>query len=381
MNDSNPSVNNPFKEIKKGVFKNWFIFILFICSMNKINRTIFQLCLWAAVWVVLGLSQRDLTRFFQENWVAFLFQEVLIIALVYQLAPNFLFKKKHLQFTLISIVAVLVFSVVSGSFVRGRNNIELREKRHSMEMSAPPPPGFKHNNLPSPILINLLLLSVSYILAIFLETFSFAQKKEEALILSKTANIENELKFLKSQINPHFLFNSLNNIYSLSIIDSSKAQESILYLSDMLRYVLYDCEKPLVSIEKEITYIQDFIKLFLLKSSKNYPLKTSFSIENEGLQIAPMLLIPFVENAFKHSNIENIEEAFITIDLRSTKKSIHFVVENSFRKGPKIQDAVGGIGIVNVRKRLNLLYENTHSLEINENNNTFRVELKIDTNA
>lgn len=340
--------------------------------MNRTNRTVFQLFLWATVWIILGLNQSDFVRFFRENYLAYISQAILIVGLIFVLAPKLLFRKKYLLFTLVSLVLLMFCAYVSGSIIQHAQDLGMRP---------PPPPRGDRKSLPSPILINLLLLSVSYVLAIFLETFSFAQKNEEALILSKTANIENELKFLKSQINPHFLFNSLNNIYSLSIIDANKAQESILYLSDMLRYVLYDCEKPLVSIEKEITYIQDFIKLFLLKSSKNYPLKTSFSVENEGLQIAPMLLIPFVENAFKHSNIENIEEAFITIDLRSTKETIHFVVENSFRKGPKIQDAVGGIGIVNVRKRLNLLYENTHSLEISENNNTFRVELKIDTNA
>ena len=97
-----------------------------------------------------------------------------------------------------------------------------------------------------------------------LETFAFAQKKDEALIMSKTEAVKNELKFLKSQINPHFLFNSLNNIYSLSMIDSVKTQQSILYLSDMLRYVLYDCEKTNVAIEKEVTYIKDFINLFCI---------------------------------------------------------------------------------------------------------------------
>jgi LytS/YehU family sensor histidine kinase len=230
-------------------------------------------------------------------------------------------------------------------------------------------------------MINLLILSVSYILAIFLETFSFAQKKEEDLILSKSENIENELKFLKSQINPHFLFNSLNNIYSLSMIDSNKAQQSILYLSDMLRYVLYDCEKPLVSIEREVTYIKDFIQLFLLKSSKKYQIETHFFIENNAVQIAPMLLIPFVENAFKHSNIENIEESFIKINIHSSDDAILFSVENTFKKGPKVQDAVGGIGIQNVKKRLNLLYPDKHTLVISEINSTFKVELKINTNA
>ena len=339
--------------------------------MSKINRTIFQLFLWASVWIILGLNQNDFGRFFKAHWIAYLIQIMLIVALIYKLAPQFLFKNKYLTFTLISIGLVFISAFISGTFV------------HQLSSGGmpPPPSGFGRKSAPPPVLINLLLLSVSYILAIFLETFSIAQKKEEALILNKAENMENELKFLKSQINPHFLFNSLNNIYSLSMIDASKAQESILYLSDMLRYVLYECEKSFVSIEKEITYIQDFIKLFLLKSSKKYPVKTNFSIQNQAMQIAPMLLIPFVENAFKHSNIENIAESFITIDIVSTNDSIHFTIENSFKQVMKSKDGVGGIGIKNVKKRLELLYPERHSIVISENNGTFKVELKIDTNA
>ncbi|AWG20496.1 hypothetical protein FFWV33_02605 [Flavobacterium faecale] len=358
--------------------------------MTKLNRTLFQIFLWAAVWIILGLNQREIMHFFSENWLAYLLQAVLIIILTYQLAPKFLFKKKHLAFTFISLGALIVSAFISISIMNPHNDGRIRRQRPEMELPPPPPGegpgrgnlhGSQQNSLPPPVLINFLMLSVSYILAIFLETFSFAQKKEEDLMLSKTENIENELKFLKSQINPHFLFNSLNNIYSLSMIDSNKAQQSILYLSDMLRYVLYECEKPMVVIEKEVTYIKDFIQLFLLKSSKKYPVETKFFIENKGIQIAPMLLIPFVENAFKHSNIEKIEEAFIKICIHSSGSTILFSVENTFRKGPKVQDAVGGIGIQNVKKRLNLLYPDKHTLVISEINSTFKVELKIETNA
>ncbi|MCG9791690.1 sensor histidine kinase [Flavobacterium algicola] len=346
--------------------------------MNKINRTIFQLFLWAAIWIILGLSQKNFTHFLHENLLAYVFQAVLIVALIYQIAPQFLFKKKYLLFTLLSIGALVVSAVLSGGLTPHLGE-GMRPRPEGMNL--PPPPRFGQNNMPSPVLINLLLLSVSYVLAIFLETFSFAQKKEEALILIKTENIENELKFLKSQINPHFLFNSLNNIYSLSMIDSNKAQQSILYLSDMLRYVLYECEKPLVPLEKEVMYIKDFIQLYLLKSSKKYPIATQFTIENKNLQIAPMLLIPFVENAFKHSNLENIDESYLRIKIHCTDKIVHFCIENSFRKGPIVQDVVGGIGIKNVQKRLDLLYPEKHTLTISEINTTFKVELKIDTNA
>ena len=363
-------MNSRFGPIKIRFYSNGFVFILFICTMNKFTRAVFQLVLWFMVLIIIGLNQEDIIRFLNENLVAYLCQVLMIIGLIYFLAPKLLFKKKYVQFILLSIVIVFTAAYVSSQMIGAPRGFDM-----------PPPPNFRKKNLPSPFFINLLLISVSYVFAIFLETFYFAQKKEEALILSKSETVENELKFLKSQINPHFLFNSLNNIYALSIIDASKAQESILYLSDMLRYVLYDCEKPAVAIEREVTYIEDFIKLFVLKSSKKYPITTTFKIEDPKLQIAPMLLIPFVENAFKHCNIQNTDESFITISIQSTNEIIVFKVENSLREGPVSKDTVGGIGIKNVKKRLNLLYPDSHLLVITENNDTFKVELKIKIDA
>lgn len=346
--------------------------------MNKITRTFFQLLFWFFIWVVFGLSQASFSRFMQENWIVYLFQVLLLFGLTYFLAPKLLFKNKYFVFAVLSVGSLVVFAFVSTQFITMPNHLPV----NGLPFQPPPHSGaFEKRGMPSPFFINFLILTVTYVSAIFLETFVFAQKKEEALILSKSETMETELKFLKSQINPHFLFNSLNNIYALSAIDSQRTQESILYLSDMLRYVLYECEKPKVAIENEITYIEDFIKLFKLKSSKSYPIKTKFSVENPHLQITPMLLIPFVENAFKHSNIYNTLESFISIEIVATNDSIVFVIENSVNKEPVSKDAVGGIGIRNVKKRLSLLYPDHHELEITENSTTFRVELKLDTHV
>lgn len=346
--------------------------------MNKFTRTFFQLILWSFIWIIQWLNKEDSSRFFANNWATFVFQGLLIVSLTYIFAPQFLFKKKYFQFGLLSIVLILVCSIVSAEVVEVNKHIQMPPMHHD---GFPPPPRAEKGEMPGPLLINFLLIAVSYVLAIFLETFAFAQKKEADLILSKSETVETELKFLKSQINPHFLFNSLNNIYALSAIDSVRTQESILHLSDMLRYVLYDCEKKLVVIEKEVAYIQDFIDLFKLKSSKSYPIETVFSIENPQLEIAPMLLIPFVENAFKHSNIQDVATAFIKISIHATNETVIFKVQNSFRKMVKSKDAVGGIGIQNVKKRLALLYPDAHSLSINENEGSFEVELKIEVNA
>lgn len=261
-------------------------------------------------------------------------------------------------------------------------------------MNGPPPfeegpPPSNHGRLlpgrppfaPPQFLIHFLALSIAYILATFVETFLFAQKKEEEIIANKNEALQTELKLLKSQINPHFLFNSLNNIYALSAIDSGKTQQSISYLSDMLRYVLYECEQESVPLGKEITYIKNYIKLFSLKSSKKYPIETNFKVADQHIRVAPMLFIPFMENALKHGNIEKITDTFIRIKIESDGEKIQFEIENSKSESPKVIDEVGGIGIENVKKRLAILYPNRHELSVNETSQAFKVNLNIDLNG
>ena len=238
-----------------------------------------------------------------------------------------------------------------------------------------------HPKGPSPFFIHFLLLSLSSIATTTIELFLFLREKEQALLRSKNENLITELKLLKAQINPHFLFNSLNNIYAFSAINTEKTQLSISYLSNMLRYVLYECEQPLVPIKNEISYIEDYIRLYKLKSSKNYPISTSFEIDDYGLKIAPMLLIPFIENAFKHSNIEKIENTYIKIAITSNENSINFTVENTFSEFKTTKDTVGGIGIKNVEKRLAILYANNHTFTLQKKDNVFSVQLKLTSNV
>jgi len=245
-----------------------------------------------------------------------------------------------------------------------------RQTRRPLAKPHPPRP-------PSKILINCLFMALCYSFAAFVETFLFIQKKDEELILNRNESLQTELKFLKSQINPHFLFNALNNIYALSVTNSDKTQESIGYLSEMLRYVLYECERPLVPIQKEIQYIENYIQLFCLKSSKKMAIHTQFEIMDPTISIAPMLLIPFIENAFKHSYIEKDPKGFITIRIESNPEEIHFEIDNTY-PGTTIQkDEVGGIGLENVKKRLAIVYPNNHVLTINKKSSIFKVKLDV----
>ena len=357
--------------------------------MNTQRRSLFQTILWLIVWIIIGIGKLNPVYFLLNNSVAFIFQCTLIAGVIFYGAKMLLFNKKYFQFLFIALV-----SIILASFISSRMEIfpepshspkEQLSKVNSEEFSNAQ--DFKVENeflrhpqprrMPSKFFIQFLFISISFILATFIETFVFALSKEKESVENKNENLQIELKLLKSQINPHFLFNTLNNIYALSIIDSNKTQQSILYLSNMFRYVLYDCDQPLVLIQKEVDYLENYIKLFSLKSSKSYAITTNFNISNKNILIAPMLFIPFIENAIKHCNIEKTEGAFINLKMDANEEVIHFEIENSIAKKNIIKDKVGGINLENISKRLSILYPNKHTLIINESNGVYKVALNI----
>lgn len=346
--------------------------------MKQTKRFLFHVSLWLILWLFAWLLTDGDLNFLQKNSLAFLMQIIMVAVLIYYTAPALLLKKKYVLFTAVSLLLLIACSYMISNNINGpRQGLPPRLDDSFGNLSSPGRRGGPTTGPPQ-ILINFLVLSISYVLATFVETFLFAQKKEEEIIVNKNESLQTELKLLKSQINPHFLFNALNNIYALSAIDSAKTQQSISYLSNMLRYVLYECEQELVPLEKEITYINNYTKLFSLKSSKKYPIETNFTLSKPQIKIAPMLLIPFMENALKHSNIDKITNTFITIKIDANEHKIKFEITNSKTQGPKIIDDVGGIGIENVQRRLAIMYPNKHELLIHETTAIFKVNLNID---
>ncbi|HAS42071.1 MAG TPA: hypothetical protein DCS93_16440 [Microscillaceae bacterium] len=203
------------------------------------------------------------------------------------------------------------------------------------------------------------------------------EQEKEATAL-KSENLETELKFLKSQINPHFLFNALHNIYTLSYIKSDLAPEMILKLSDMLRYILYDCTGEQVPLGKEINYLKNYVELQQLKAEDaDLVIKIAEDIP-QSLPIAPMLMVPFLENSFKHGKIEDTQQGWIRLELYWQAPHLIFQVKNSVPAMDFTKDKVGGIGIINVKRRLELLYKDKHTLDIEEKNNEYRVRLCIE---
>ena len=200
-----------------------------------------------------------------------------------------------------------------------------------------------------------------------------AQKREQELIQEK---LQSELRFLKAQTNPHFLFNTLNNIYALARKQSKQTAPVVLKLSEILRYMLYECTEASVSIQKEIAIIKDYIELEQLRYNDRLSVSFKENIDNPNQQIAPLILLPLVENAFKHGTSETRFETFVHIELKLEKSVLFFQVQNPKEESANIVFEKG-IGLQNTQRQLELIYPNKHQLTIDNNTNLFSVNLKI----
>lgn len=190
--------------------------------------------------------------------------------------------------------------------------------------------------------------------------------------------LEAELSALKAQLNPHFLFNTLNNIYSLSLDKSDRAPELILKLADLMNYTLYECNDENIPISKEIEFIKNYIELEKIRL--NNEIKIHFDVigHYEDCKIAPLLFIPFIENTFKHGINQRPTNPYIDIIFDfSDKKMIRFTIENSKPESLEMKNNSKGIGIENVRKRLDLLYKNRYEFNIKNSLEKYKVDLKI----
>jgi len=215
----------------------------------------------------------------------------------------------------------------------------------------------------------IMLISLPVVLAL-----QWGKQNNIILSLEKEKS-QNELDLLKQQLNPHFFFNTLNNLYALSLQKSDKTPESILQLSELMRYTIYKGKEKTVKLAQELDYITDYIQLQQIRLRKTLHFEFEKQVSNDQVEIAPLLLIVFIENAFKHGIEPADGEASLKLTLISTEQTLTFCAENSF--DPEEISPQSGIGIDNLRKRLELLYPNQHTLDINTIGNIFKAQLKI----
>jgi sensor histidine kinase YesM len=285
-------------------------------------------------------------------------------------------KNKKIKHYLISVIVLLLVSIITlGQYLKWLysqfNTTKLVDFTPFAITSAAPKSLEKYQHFfdvyPG-IIILMLVMTIGYAV----QEFLLKIKKEEKINAQQTFA---ELSLLKSQISPHFLFNVLNSLYALSLKKSEETPDVILKLSDILRYSLYESQEKEISIIKEIQILKTYIDIEKLRISENARITFNHDEIKDSVKIAPMLLLPLIENAFKHGTDSTIETSYIKAFLSCDDKTLIFNCENSFKESS--QKDVGGIGIENIRKRLQLLYPSKHIFEIKKNKDTFKVTLEI----
>ncbi len=346
-------------------------------NLSQIHKTKFiplHLVFWVAVWFffVYFFSYNSNNANYVTWFSSFLLPITMITTyfVVYFLIPKYLLTKKYKFFILYSIYT-LVFSayfIIMATFV---SFVFLSD----MEFKKMPP--MSRNYIFILILVYLVVFIVSFISLLSHNFKTIAENKElQNKILETQLEIKSqELNYLKKQIHPHFLFNTLNTIYGFAIKQSKNTPDIILKLSNLLDYILYQVDKPKVNLKEEVLHIKEYIDLEKIRFQDT--LKVTFTTNDidPNKQIAPMLLIPFVENAFKHGSLT---DGFLKIDMEVylDGDKLQFQIKNTFLNDD-IQSNKEGIGLVNIKKRLNLLYKNNHQLQIDNDDNWFKVNLII----
>lgn len=232
--------------------------------------------------------------------------------------------------------------------------------------------------------VAFFIRTLIYTCVVSITAITYLERNEQAVLREsnelKIENLDMELRYLKSQINPHFLFNALNNIYSLVYTKDEKAPESVLKLSEMLRYVMVDCQADTLSLEKEMKFIDNYVDFQLMKLEEERDVKFAKDVKNWSFMLPPMIFQPVVENAFKYSRIENDPNGFIAFSVRQDENGLEFLARNSIKASSLPVSSSNnkngsGIGLQNVKKRLSLHYKDRYAFETNETDNIYTVRI------
>ena len=344
------------------------------------------------------INDSSLTFNWQEVWMIWRhFWVYLLIFAVHNfiLAPLLIYRHKRWLYSLLTICMIVFFAFYQ---CNSRPDHMRRHQPHDMEMHEPGPMGDRFDHEPPPefrgekpefrgerfdrrppafigehdivaIVIVILMCGMNLGIKLYFKTRN-DQKQLQAL---EKENLEQQLEYLRYQINPHFFMNTLNNIHALVDIDPEKAKDTILELSKMMRFVLYEGDKKGVPLSREFDFIRHYVTLMQLRYTDKVRISVELPQEAPDKQILPLMLITFIENAFKHG-ISYQHESFIDVKVAVNDK-LHFTCRNS--KADKPNEEKGGVGLKNVKQRLNLLYDNNYTLNIQDEPDVYHVELTI----
>ena len=345
--------------------------------MKKIEKKdlwffVAQVAVWTVVLFAMPLATFLSTQDVKATRTSFfvvwgLFQSPLIIYFLnfYVLGPCLFFKRRYWWFALLNLVLIIGLNMQFFYVFFNRNNIP-----NLPEMSSNMWIGFF-----SGFLMFLVLNCLVVAIAIGIRHFMRIRQIKQQLKEEKAKNTEAELAWLKNQINPHFLFNTLNNISSLTQIDPDAAQDAIAQLSDLLRYAMYETNKKMVPIGGEVEFMRNYISLMKLRCNDKTEVTTTFDIQ-QNMEIAPLLFISLIENAFKHG-VSSSRPSKIDIRLLQNGDELAFNCDNTNYPKDDADRSGSGIGLENTRRRLDLMYAGRYTWDQSLENNIYHVQIKI----
>lgn len=349
-------------------------------------RLLLNLLAWSFIWSATYSNNYNYTapegRKTEYVLYVILLNSVYVIGVYvnsFLLMPRFLFRKQYVAY-----IVLLITCTIGTAFVMGPFRDWLLQEFKGVNTMALSSVSFETRDTGIPLWKYCLAISPTIFFLIFIfgigrlsqQYFALARQKE----IIEQQQISAELNLLKSQINPHFLFNVLNSIYSLSLKKSDETPSIVLKLSEIMRYMLYETRQQLVPAHKEIQLVQDYLDIERIRMSQDQTIDCKVSGSFQSYLIAPALLITFVENAIKHGTDSMSENAYIRIHLSIEKDVLIFNCVNNYKKNVSGEEQKGGIGLTNVRKRLSLLYPDMHELDIRDKDMVFEVSLKIKLN-
>lgn len=340
-------------------------FYLFVLRNN-----LYHYFFWFIYWLIIAYLVSPQGAYYSGLFPAFfviLLHSLVSYFNIYLLIPNLLYKQQYVYY-----ITALFLSILLVCFPLAIIISSIFPENDFLAANIWTPFFFVANSL-------YILLTVSF--TSFFHLFSEWYRKERANKELERINTQNELKYLKSQINPHFLFNSLNNLYAMTLTNSPNAPDMVLRLSSILRYLLYETSETKVPLDKEINYLKDLLELEKIRVGDRADISFEIIGDTSAVEIEPLLFINFVENSFKHGVNSVTDSAWMKMVLKvdKEKKTLDFTIENSKpveNLGDK-NDSIGGIGLVNVKKRLRLLYPNKHKLSLLNDNEKYSVNLLL----
>lgn len=356
---------------------------------------ILHLVIWLVVFILptylLYLDSRNDTTFLYSSLIQTLLFAIVFYANYLWLTPRLFLKKKLVLYFLASFMMLAASTYISNTtFTRMHNESHMSPDGKVFRPGIQPPivpfhpPDIKMMEKKRPsknwpiynFIITTLFISGFGMGLCYSDKFREQEKSRKE---AEKEKLQTELAFLKNQINPHFFFNTLNNIYSLVQTSVGEGQKAILQLSKLMRYLLYETEKGDKLLSHEIEFMKTYIELMKLRISEKVTITEKFPEQFHDVSLPPLLFLPFIENAFKHG-ISYRRPSFIYISLDSTQEGIVFTCRNSIgNKSENIPNSDSGIGLENVRKRLMLLFPDTHQLLVTETEDSYEIQLKIDS--